>query len=450
MIAIKVKKGYDFRYIAGQPALEAEKLEKPACVAVLPEKIPFINPRMLVGTGDSVKIGSVLFEDKRHPAVKFLSPGGGEIAQINFGPRRIIKEIVIRLSENEAQAEFDSLSEKALEQIEREKLVAMLLNGGMWQLIRAFPFRDIPDPETIPPAIFVSLGAKEPFQPAPEVYLNGLNGKKEIFGYGIKILHKLAQKVYVGASVDNPSVLKELGENITHVCQGAYPADDPGVLLYHSKKSSSENRSWYIAGQDVLLLAQFLMTGAYPIERIVAVGGTSAPKKKHFITRVGVPLAHLAPGVNGDVRFTAGGIFRGYAASKESYLGLYETSLTLLPESSEKELFGFARPGFEKPSYSRAFLSFFNKSALTVNCNLHGDERACINCGTCAEVCPVDILPQFAFKCVLADEVEESLQHGLLDCVECGLCSYVCPSKVEICTILKKAKAAYYKETGVK
>lgn len=447
MISIKVKKGYDFKNIAGQPSLDSEEMGKPAYVAVLPEKIPFIIPRLRIEVGDSVKIGDVLFEDKRNPAVKFLSPGGGEIAQINFGPRRIIKEIVIRLAENEAQAEFDALSEKALEQIEREKLVTMLLNGGMWHLIKAFPFRDIPDPEIIPPAIFVSLGAKEPFQPAPEVYLTG---KKEIFGYGIKILHKLSQNVYVGVSADNPSLLKELGENITHVCEGAYPADDPGVLLYHSKKSSSENRSWYIAGQDVLLLAQFLLTGAYPVERTVAVGGTSALKSKHFITRIGVPLAHLAPGINGDVRFTAGGIFRGYAASKESYLGLYETSVTLLPEGREKELFGFLRPGFEKPSYSRAFLSFFNKSDFTVNCNLHGEERACVNCGTCAEVCPVDILPQFTFKCVLADEVEESLQHGLLDCVECGLCSYVCPSKVEICTILKKAKAAYYKETGVK
>jgi Na+-transporting NADH:ubiquinone oxidoreductase subunit A len=83
---------------------------------------------------------------------------------------------------------------------------------------------------------------------------------------------------------------------------------------------------------------------------------------------------------------------------------------------------------------------------MLMDCNMHGEERACINCGTCASVCPVDILPQFTMKCVLADEVEESLEHGLLDCAECGLCSYVCPSKIEICTILKEAKAEYYKE----
>ena len=46
----------------------------------------------------------------------------------------------------------------------------------------------------------------------------------------------------------------------------------------------------------------------------------------------------------------------------------------------------------------------------------------------------------------VAGEVEESIEHGLLDCVECGLCSYVCPSKLELIATLKKAKAEFYKE----
>jgi Na+-transporting NADH:ubiquinone oxidoreductase subunit A len=66
----------------------------------------------------------------------------------------------------------------------------------------------------------------------------------------------------------------------------------------------------------------------------------------------------------------------------------------------------------------------------------------------CADVCPVDILPQMAFKAILAEEIEEALQHGLLDCVECGLCSYVCPSKIELSQTFKTAKAAYAKEIG--
>jgi Na+-transporting NADH:ubiquinone oxidoreductase subunit A len=58
----------------------------------------------------------------------------------------------------------------------------------------------------------------------------------------------------------------------------------------------------------------------------------------------------------------------------------------------------------------------------------------------------VDILPQFTLKCLLADELEEALAHGLLDCVQCGLCSYVCPSKIELAGILTKFKGSYYLE----
>ena len=58
----------------------------------------------------------------------------------------------------------------------------------------------------------------------------------------------------------------------------------------------------------------------------------------------------------------------------------------------------------------------------------------------------MDILPQFTFKAVEADEIEEALALGLLDCVECGLCSFVCPAKLELSDILKKAKEAYAKE----
>ena len=244
-------------------------------------------------------------------------------------------------------------------------------------------------------------------------------------------------------------MFKALNHLITHTCKGAYPVDDPGVQLYHSKKSSDENRSWYIDGQDLLHLACLFETGRYPIERIMVLGGALAHTNKHFKTRTGVPLATLGSYQEekmAGTRYIVGGLFRGYTGHANSYMGLYENSLTLIPEGDEKEFFGFMRPGFGKPSSSKTFLSVFNPSDLKTDCGLHGERRACINCGYCANVCPVDILPQFTYKCIHADEVEESLAHGLLDCVECSLCTYVCPSKIELSARFKQAKEAYYKE----
>jgi len=445
MISVHVRKGYDLK-IAGKPFREVEVLEKPDRVAVLPEKIPFIKPRLKIKVDDKVKVGSTLFEDKRNPDLKFLSPGSGKVVQINFGHRRVIKEIVIKLDSEEEYEEIESVSENLLEHIEREKLVKKIMTGGLWPFIRELPFRDIARPHPSPPAIFINLCNLEPYQPDPEVYLEG---KSDLFKFGIKILRKLANnRVYIFASPESSPVSNRLKEYVTHVIYGKYPADDPGVFLYYTRKSSSENHAWYISGQDVMLLASLLKYGKYPTFRTVVLAGQSVDQRKHIQTRLGAPVSHIIKGFssNNDLRCIVGGVFKGYTQTEESYLGLYETSLTIIPEGREKEFFGFLRPGFNKSSFSRTFLSFFNNSNLKMDCSLHGEERACINCGYCCKVCPVDILPQFTLKSVLVDEVEESLAHGLLDCVECGLCTYVCPSKIELCAAFKDAKEVYYKE----
>ncbi len=147
-----------------------------------------------------------------------------------------------------------------------------------------------------------------------------------------------------------------------------------------------------------------------------------------------------------DVRFVVGGIFTGYTGRPDGYMGLFQTSLTLLPEGDRREFLALINPGLRKLSYSRAFLSSFHPALLDTDCNLHGGLRACIACGHCNDVCPVDILPQLTYKAVLADEFEEYLALGLLDCVECGLCSYVCPSKIEVAAALRDARAAYYRQ----
>ena len=446
MISLHIRKGYDLK-IAGKPSREVEVLEKPDSVAVLPEKIPFIKPRLKIKIGDNVKVGSILFEDKRNPDLKFLSPGGGKVVQINFGHRRVIKEIVIKLDTEEQYEEIEPVSENFLEHIEKEKLVKKIMAGGLWPLIRELPFRNIAGPHLTPPAIFINLCSQEPFQPEAEVYLEG---KSDLFKFGIRILQKLANdRVYIFASPDSPFVLDRLKGFVTHVVYGKYPADDPGVFLYYTRKSSSDNHAWYISGQDVMLLAHLLKYGRYPTFRTVVLAGQSVDPRKHIQTRLGAPIAHIVRDhkKDNDLRYIVGGVFKGYAQTEKTYLGLYETSLAMIPEGREKEFFGFLRPGFSKSSFSRTFLSIFNTSELKMDCNLHGEERACINCGYCCEVCPVDILPQFTLKSILADEVEESLAHGLLDCVECGLCTYVCPSKIELSAAFKEAKEAYYKES---
>ena len=442
---VRIKKGYRFR-MAGAPAQDFTSLADPAQVSFLPEKIPYIKPRLKVAKGDSVKIGSLLFEDKRNPIFRFLSPAGGVVSDIQFGPRRVIEAIVIdRDPNNEAHAQFQSVSTDMLETLDRRVLVGHILNGGLWWVFRQLPFRDLPDPETPPPAIIVGLSDKEPYQPAPNVYLQD---RLDQMAFGLKVLNRLAQGNVTVISHGHTPLPDEAVQILTHRIWGNYPSDDPGTLLYYTKSSAQQNRSWFISGQNLLLLAQLLGQGRYPVERVVSVGGSSAPKPQYFRTRLGVPLAHLVDvkELDRDVRFVVGGLLRGYESDRRGFMGHYETALNLMPQGGRAEFLALFNPGFSKPTYSRSFLSRLNPGKLGYNCNLHGGQRACIACLHCSDVCPVDIMPHMTYKAVITDEVEEFLEHGLLDCVECGLCSYVCPSKIELTRTFIDAKAAYAKE----
>jgi Na+-transporting NADH:ubiquinone oxidoreductase subunit A len=308
----------------------------------------------------------------------------------------------------------------------------------------------LPAPEAVPPLILVGLDAKEPFQAAPAVYLQD---QEDLLTYGLKVLNALAPgKVLVFTAAGEQTVVRRAGQWLTHIVSGNYPCDDPGTVLYHIKSDVSQNRAWFVAGQDLLSLAYLLREGRYPTRRVVAVGGSAAPERRHYATRLGAPIAQLVDieRLDGTERFVVGGLCRGYASGAKGFIGPYETSLNVVPEGGVAEFLALFNPGIGRHSYSRTFLSKLNPKNLVYNCNIHGDLRACIACMHCADVCPVDLLPQMIYKAILAEEVEEYLEQGLLDCVECGLCSYVCPSKIELSQTFVATKAAYAKEQAGK
>lgn len=54
----------------------------------------------------------------------------------------------------------------------------------------------------------------------------------------------------------------------------------------------------------------------------------------------------------------------------------------------------------------------------------------CINCGACADACPMNLLPMQIDFYTQAGKYEEAAKYGgVNDCISCGCCVYVCPAK---------------------
>lgn len=70
-----------------------------------------------------------------------------------------------------------------------------------------------------------------------------------------------------------------------------------------------------------------------------------------------------------------------------------------------------------------------------------GDVKPCIRCGECAEVCPIQLLPQQLYWHACADNDDKLREFGLTDCIECGCCDLVCPSHIALTAEFRQAKA---------
>jgi len=80
-----------------------------------------------------------------------------------------------------------------------------------------------------------------------------------------------------------------------------------------------------------------------------------------------------------------------------------------------------------------------------------GEERPCIACARCVDVCPMNLLPNHIASFIEHGRVEDANALGLFDCMECSTCSFICPAKRNLVHYIKLGKAVWndqQKKTG--
>ncbi|WP_079436468.1 electron transport complex subunit RsxC [Zoogloea sp. LCSB751] len=64
----------------------------------------------------------------------------------------------------------------------------------------------------------------------------------------------------------------------------------------------------------------------------------------------------------------------------------------------------------------------------------------CIRCGTCADACPMGLLPMEMAAHIRVEDFEGAEGYALGDCISCGCCAYVCPSHIPLVQYFSYAK----------
>jgi electron transport complex protein RnfC len=151
---------------------------------------------------------------------------------------------------------------------------------------------------------------------------------------------------------------------------------------------------------SVAFVAEYMKTGMPLIKKRVTVDGSSVKIPMNLEVLIGTPIADVFEFSDGfttePAKFIMGGPMMG--------VSLYSDEIPVM-------------------KYTNALLALNEKDGRIP------DEYACIRCGRCVKVCPMNLLPFDIDRLVKANLYDDLDKYNVTDCIECGSCSYTCPSK---------------------
>lgn len=433
MALTKIKKGLNLP-ITGEPKQEIESVNNPGKVAVIGYDYVGMKPTMLVQIGDVVKLGQVLFTDKKMPSVKFTAPASGKIVEINRGEKRVFESLVIELQGNE-EITFQSFPENQLGNLSVEQVKNNLIESGLWTSLSARPFGKVANPQTSPKSLFITAMDTNPLAPDMKVILAE---KEKDFKNGLRVLSKLIDgKIFLCKSPDLNVDLSGTEKIQIEEFTGPHPAGNAGTHIHFLDPVNSKNIVWHINLQDVIAVGKLFTTGKLSVERIVSLAGPAVKNPRLLKTRIGADINELTKGQlkDGDSRIISGSVLSGRKAEGVlSYLGRYHQQISILNEGRDRNFLGWLSPGFNLFSVKNILASSLTPSKkFDFTTSLNGGPRAIVPIGSYEKVMPLDIIPTYLLRALAVDDVEEGEKLGMLELVEedLALCTYVCPSKID-------------------
>ena len=427
--------------ISGAPAQQIDSSD-PALrsVAVLGPDYNGMKPTMMVSEGDVVSQGQKLFEDKRNPGVFFTSPAAGKVSAIHRGERRVLESVVVDIDPDGQALSWASHGYEDLAKLDRAKAVEQLVDSGQWVAFRTRPFSQVPSPESVPQAIFVTAIDTNPLAVDPDIVIQE---RASDFKAGVSVLTRLTEgKVFV-CTGDNANSDLPSGQAEQHAFRGPHPAGLAGTHIAKLHPVNLNRVVWTINYQDVIAIGALFTTGKLSVERVISIAGPQVKTPRIVRACLGADLSALTTDnlKEGDNRIISGSILAGRkAADGLAYLGRYDLQVTVLEEGHERPVLHYVRAGKDRFSALPIYISrFFPNKRWDFTTTTNGSERAMVPIGAYEQIMPLDILPTQLLRALIVGDTASAQELGALELDEedLALCTFVCPGKYEYGPILR-------------
>ena len=435
---IKLRKGLDIN-LKGKAAAEVVAVKEPGFYALCPDDFTGVTPKVVVKEQEYVMAGGPLFIDKNHPEVQFVSPVSGVVTSVERGARRKVLSITVEAAQEQDYEEF---GKEDVSKMDAVSVKAALLKSGMFAFIKQRPYDIVADPTVAPRAIFVSAFDTNPLAPDFEL---ALKGEEANFQTGLDALAKIA-KTYLSISVNQKTAALTQAKNVTlTVFDGPHPAGNVGVQINNIAPINKGETVWTIDPQAVIFIGRLFNTGHVDLTRLVAVTGSEVKKPSYCKLKVGALLTNVFAGnvsTDKNLRYISGNVLTGKQITANGFLGAFHSQVTVIPEGDDvHEMLGWIMPRFDQFSTSHSYFSWLmGKKEYTLDARVKGGERHMIMSNEYDRVLPMDIMPEYLIKAIIAGDIDRMEALGIYEVApeDFALCEFVCSSKMELQRIVRE------------
>lgn len=393
-------------------------------------EIVYINLQQHIGApcdvkvekGDEVKVGTLVGASHGFVSSNIYSSVSGVVKGLEQ------RETVQGLKSTHIAIENDfKYEEQLLEKLEnptKEQILARITEAGIVGMGGAtFPTHVKLSPKAPVDTLIINGAECEPFITCD---YRLLLEKTDEFIEGVRLLKKVlgVEKAYVGIENNKKPAIQLLqSKNLPDIeivpLKVKYPQGAEKQLIYAVTKRKvpagglpmdvgcvvSNVHTAYSVYEAVVLSKPLY-------RRAMTVSGNGVEKKGNYWVRNGVTAEYIYENTKGNAdkeikKVISGGPMMGFALD----------SLNIATTKGSSSLL------------------FLTENEINL-----ADTTACINCATCADVCPMNLMPMFIEKVTHADEYDEALKLGVMNCIECGSCAFSCPAKRPLVQTIKLAK----------
>ena len=431
MATVRLKKGLDIHLVGAIGDDTIVATSQPQSVAIVPDDFHGVIPRMEKKEGERVACGEPLYHDKNYEAIKVVAPVSGTVKEVRRGERRHIDAIIIAP---------DGGNETVTHDLKRSPM-QVLLDSGLWAMLRQRPYDVVPVPDVAPRDVFVTAFDSAPLAPDLDLVLGD---KRKYVARGAEVLGQIAQgKVYIGVregqQIDAP------GATVTTFV-GPHPAGNAGVQAANTAPVNKGETVWTLDIVTLARIGELFTTGKVSHDTVVAVDGEMVQQPRYVSTVMGADLETVLKNELTNIaqsRIISGNVLTGVKVEADQWLRAPYRHITIIPEINKPDEFmGWASLKPSRFSIYRTFTTWLGglNKPVSFDSRIKGGERAIVRTGEYDAMLPMDIYAEFLIKAIISGDIDKMEQLGVYEIApeDFALAEFADTSKLELQRIVRE------------